>query len=37
MPLAYLLNVNNKVQKIMDKRLNTLEFQRVLIPKDGEL
>lgn len=33
MPFAFIINVNNKVNRILDEELTDLEFKRVYIPK----
>jgi hypothetical protein len=37
MPLAYIININKKVNKIMHESIDDLEFKRAYIPKDEDL
>jgi len=37
MPLSFIININQKASKIVNKRLFDMEFKRVYIPKDPEL
>lgn len=37
MPLSYVININEKADKIIKKGLDNLEFKRTYIPKDADL
>lgn len=37
MPLSFVININQKADKIIKKGLDDLEFKRVYIPKDPNL